>query len=203
MPLTFPTVIKQEMTKQSNVNAFLILFEINIEGEIIRLCRNNSDINFAGNTYTKWAIELDPIKSDLSGQITLFNVIVDNTLRSVQNLVLQYPDITNSTVKIMVVNSGNLGTAIPDFDATYNIEDIEFSDNNAVFSLGVENILIKRVPYRAYNKNRCPYVYKGIECGSTSSYTTCGQTLSDCRLRNNSARFGGEINIPDLSGVYI
>ncbi|MFH2013825.1 MAG: hypothetical protein ABIJ17_02535 [Patescibacteria group bacterium] len=204
MPLTFPTIIKQEMTKQSSAEAFVLLFQIEIEGiDTVYLCRNNEDITFGGQLYTKWAIDIDSLKTDTTGQINIFNIRVDNTLRTLQQLIEQYDNLANSNITILVVHTGNLATAIPDFISTYKVKNVKFNQSIAEFELGSEDILRKRVPYRAYNKNRCPYIYKGIECGSTSALTECNRTLSNCRERNNSPRFGGEINIPDLSGVYV
>jgi len=201
--LTFPTAIKQEMTKQAQPYAFVLLFEVKIENEdLVYLCRNNQDIVFAGNTYLKWGIEVDSIKSDISGKINNFYIKIDNTLRVIQQLIAKYDNLSNSYVIIKVVHTNNLSVPIPDFDSKYMIKSVSFDNSIADFEIGVEDIIRKRVPYRAYNKNRCPYIYKGIECGSVSIKTDCGKTLSDCRLRSNASRFGGEINIPDLSGVY-
>jgi len=204
MSLTFPTDIKNEMTKMSANNAFLLLFEIDIEGDqTYYLCANNENITFDGNLYIAWSIDLDDITYDSSGKISVFSAKVDNTTRTLQYVIDGYNGLSDSNITIKIVNSDHLSTAIPDFDGYYKIKSVKCNEQIIDFELGSEDILRKRVPYRTYNKNRCPYLYKGIECGSVSSIATCNHTLSDCRSRDNLERFGGEINIPDRTGVYI
>ena len=68
--------------------------------------------------------------------------------------------------------------------------------------LGCGMSLDKRFPSYRIMKDWCPFKYKGIECGCTSSLATCNKTLSDCRKRNNSQRFGGCPTIPQ-GGLYV
>jgi phage-related protein len=69
-------------------------------------------------------------------------------------------------------------------DENYSIE----------FTLGAENPLALRFPYRQQFRNRCEWVYKGNECRYAGGLPSCDLTLdgdNGCRVHNNTYNFGG------------
>ena len=102
---------------------------------------------------------------------------------------------------MMVIMSEHLDITTPELDEEFSVQSVSYDENWVSFTLTGSVNLFKRVPLRRYLKNFCPYQYKGPECKSSSSYTSCNKSLADCRARNNVSRYGGEPGIPQ-GGLY-
>lgn len=60
-------------------------------------------------------------------------------------------------------------------------------DNGVTFNFGVGiNVLKVQFPAMLSRARRCGLVYKGEDCGSTSSLPTCGKTPQDCAQRHDT-----------------
>jgi phage-related protein len=59
------------------------------------------------------------------------------------------------------------------------------------FTLGAPSPFRVRFPRNRILKDYCRWRFKSTECGYSGGETTCDKTLAQCRLRSNSARFGG------------
>lgn len=216
MPLSLPSVLVIEKNQMATSSAWLLLVEITLTDgiTILRFARNNADVVFDGDTYYRLPFEIDPIDNQSRGQIPTINLRLSNVTRTIQGYLEQFEGGIGSTVRLIVVNSAHLLDVTPtqyaELELNFEVVGAESSAQWATFTLGVPNPLSKLFPLHRYIANHCNWVsrFKGVECGYVSHLvgglpviaTTCDGTLSNCRILNNSARFGGFIGL-DLGGV--
>jgi len=203
--LTISALAKQEKNKLHTDSVFLILLDIipNITGaETLRVCYNNEDITWNGNLYQAFPFELGEVSEDSTGSEPSVELKVDNTTRALQSYVEDYSGGNGFTVVLRIVNSKALDISTPELEERFTVNHCAVDQQFITFNLGSGYPLNDRRPLEKYLKNNCPFRYKGLRCGSTSGYATCGHTLTECRARGNSARFGGYPGI-DQKGVYL
>lgn len=185
--------------------AWLLLLEIQVAGlnDIIRVCRNTNDITWNGYTWIAFPFELGDISEDSKGTLPSVELKVSNVTRTLQYYVEQANGGVQSKVIIRVVHSKHLDLTSPELEEMFSVTKVSVDAMWVVFTLGMNYPSGARRPLRRYLKNFCPFKYKGIECGATSSsYPACDKTLTSCRTRGNAVRFGGEPGIPS-GGMYI
>lgn len=178
-----------------------VVFDEN-EDDRIRVCRNNEDIVWGGKTWVAFPFSLSETKSDDKGTLSNLTIDVDNTGRELDYYLNKYAGGSGCRVILRVVRSDDLNCAIPDVEEYFSVKATTVTEAKVSFTLGNAYPTKSRRPYRRYMKNNCPFKYKGVMCGASSSYTSCNHTLSDCRARGNSTRFGGFPGIPQ-GGLYV
>lgn len=191
-----------EKQKLQGDGAWLILLEIAIPTvETIYICRNTENVVWDSITWIAFPFELDDLKEDSKGGIPELTLRVSNVTRALQNYLEAIGGGVGSKVTFRVVHSNHLDILTPEIMEEFTIQHVTTDQEWVVFTLGAGDPIMKRFPPRRYLRNFCPFKYKGIECASTSVLTTCNKTLTNCRERNNSTRFGG---FPTLSqnGFY-
>lgn len=189
-----------EKNRVSSDGVWLQLLTITVAGEDpIRLVRNNENIEFQGKTYYMFPFEISPIKES-GTELSSTTLSVSNVTGAIQQIVEQYDGIVGADVNIQIIN-----TNVPDYvaeEANFKITGVASDRNNVTFKLGADFVFTRRFPNVRILKDYCPFKFKGAQCGYTGSLTTCNKTLSDCRKRGNSMRFGGEPTIPQ-GGLYV
>jgi lambda family phage minor tail protein L len=180
--------------------AWIALMEVEIVNpdtglyvETLRVANNPEDVTFAGQTFTKGAFEFD--MNHEAGSVPQMEVVAKDYTRTIQARMEAYRGGTGFRVRLMVINSG-----APSLDPRPDIEE-EFivtkaAANNYVvtFTLGADNPLTRRYPFRYQFKDRCPWRYKGVECGYDGDLKTCDFSLqgdNGCAAHGNARNFGG------------
>lgn len=199
--LSLSSVAKQEKNKLSTGSAFIILLDIDL-GETIRICYNTEDITWNGNLYQAFPFQLGNVSEDTDGSEPNVELKVNNTTQALEQYIEQGNGGNGTQVIIRVVNTENLSSSEAELEEYFTVIKCVVTAEWVTFTLGAEYSARTRRPLNRYMKNNCPFKYKGIRCGATSSKTDCNHTLTDCRARNNSKRFGGFQGI-DQKGVYI
>ena len=208
MALTLPSVLVVEKNQIATGSAWILLVEITLPDEvtILRFARNNENVVFDGETYYQFPFEIDPIDNQSRGQIPQVNLKISNVTRTLQTYLEQFEGGIGSTVRLIVINSAHLDDVTPaeyaELELNFEVVGAEADANYATFTLGVPNPLSKLFPLHRFIANHCNWAsrFKGAECGYVGVATTCDGTLTNCRILNNSARFGGFIGL-DLGGV--
>ena len=92
-----------------------------------------------------------------------------------------------------ILNTNDLSQSV----LTEYFELVDFKANNklSTFTLGTTSLFNKQYPPRKMYANFCSFKFKDTRCGYVGAITTCNKTLSDCRARNNSPRFGGFVGL--------
>ena len=200
--LTLSAIAKREKNKLSTDSAFLILLDIVLGDEVARICYNTENITWNGNVYQAFPFDLGDIREKTDGSDPSVTVKVDNVSQALQYLVEDADGANGTEVILRVVNTLAMENTAPELEERFVVTKTDVNQQYITFTLGTEYSARTRRPVRRYMKSSCPFKYKGVQCAAVSSYGTCNHTLTDCRLRNNSQRFGGFQGI-DQKGVYI
>lgn len=200
-------IAKLEKNKISSTGAWLVLLEVQFEGETIRVVKNNEDIEWpadSGDIWTAFPFELGEVSENSKGELPSLQLKVSNVTRTIQQYLEEYAGGTDATVILRVVMSEHLDLTTPELVETFSVKSTSTDAMWAYFNLGPDYSMTQRCPADKYNQNFCPYQFGKIKCGyNGSAYTTCNKTLSDCRERNNNVRFGGNPGIPGAGGLYV
>ena len=189
--------------KVHSEGAWIFLLEIQLkDGDVIRLARNNEDIQWNGELWQAFPFGISESKSDDKGTLTGISIEVDNTTRDLEDYLQSGAGGTGVKVILRCVVSTALDVAEPEFEEYFSVKQTDVNERSVKFTLGSGYPVRARRPYRRYMKNNCPFQYKGVKCGCTSSLASCNHTLADCRERNNAKRFGGFVGIPQ-GGLYV
>jgi len=189
-----------EKNRVSSDGVWLQIVTITVAGEEpIRLVRNNENIKFQGKTYYMFPFDVSPIKES-GTELSSTTLSVSNVTGAIQQIVEQYDGIVGADVNLKIIN-----TNVPDYvadEANFKITGVASDRNNVTFKLGADFVFTRRFPNVRILKDYCPFKFKSVQCGYAGNLTTCNKTLSDCRKRGNSKRFGGEPTIPQ-GGLYV
>lgn len=200
--LTLSAVAKREKNELYTDSAFIILLDILLGDEVARICYNTEDITWNGNVYQAFPFDIGDISENSDGSDPNVQLRVDNTSQALQYIVEENQGANGTEVIIRVVNTEALDNTESELEEHFVVTKTSVDKQYITFTLGTEYSSRTRRPLYRYMKNSCPFKYKGIRCGATSALTYCNHTLTDCRLRNNSERFGGFQGI-DQRGVYV
>lgn len=199
--ISLSAVAKEEKNKLSTGSAFIILLDITLGEEIVRICYNTEDVTWQGNLYQAFPFQLGEVSETSDDSDPNVSLKVDNVSQALQYAVEEAKGANGTEVILRVVN-----TEAMDEDAAleeyFVVTKTTIKEDFITFTLGNEYSARTRRPLGRYMKNNCPFKYKDIRCGATSNLEGCAHTLQDCRARNNSMRFGGFQGI-DQKGVYI
>lgn len=200
--ISLSAVAKREKNKLSTDSAFIPLLEIKLPNGSARICYNTEDITWNGELYQAFPFELGEVHEQTDGSDPNVSLTVDNTSQALQYMVEESRGANGFPVIIRVVNSENLNAPEPELEEYFVVTKTTVNQESITFTLGNEYSSRTRRPLHRYMKNNCPFKYKSIRCGCKAEAASCNHTLTDCRARNNSARFGGFQGI-DQKGVYV
>jgi len=200
--LSLSAVARREKNKLSTDSSFIPLLEIKLPNDSARICYNTEDVTWNGELYQAFPFEIGEVREETDDSDPNVTLTVDNTSQALQYMVEESRGGNGFPVIIRVVNSENLDVPDPELEEYFVVTKTEITQESITFTLGNEYSSRTRRPLNRYMKNNCPFRYKGIRCGCTAAETSCNHTLTDCRARNNAARFGGFQGI-DQKGVYV
>lgn len=197
-----------EKNKLASAGAWLILLKIVLsDSTVIRICKNNVNITWDSQTWIAFPFDLDD-KTEEAGEHSILNINIGNASRVMNTYMEQYSGMVGSSVTLYIVHSDNLSNTTPEVEEEFEITSSSADSVWATFVLSAPSLLRVNFPQRRYIKNWCGWVFNypagtSVRCGYSGAtpYTTCNKTLSDCRKRGNSRRFGGFPGIPS-GGVY-
>lgn len=170
-------------------SSIIELFELDateLGGDIFRFHNGTNKLNqnlvWQGNEYIRFPIQVTGFETSGQGQFPRPAVSVSNVLSAITTILLQYKDLIGSKftrkrtlLKFLdAVNfpDGINPTADPDaqmVDDVYWVDRKASEDREQVqFELAsaadLQNV---QLPNRTVNKNTCPWIYRGPECGYT------------------------------------
>lgn len=203
--LALSAVAKSEKNKMNTDSAMIILLELDvpIDGvDPIRVCYNNEDVTWNGHLWQAFPLQIGEVKEDKSGSIPSFEIKIDNTSQALTYYIEQSNGANNADLYLRIVNTKALDTTTPELEERYQVTQLTVTEQWVTLTVGPSYSPHTRRPLNRYLKNGCRFKYKGLQCGCTSSLTTCNHTLTDCRARGNGPRFGGFPGI-DQGGIYV
>lgn len=191
MPKTLPANIILEKNKVESENPWLLLLDVHIDEDVIRIANNNADVTFDGETYQAFPFMIDAIKQTSSGKINGVSLSVSNVNKAILYYVESTNGLINSTVTLYVVNANLLTEDYSELTLHFTIMGASVDEEWIVFTLSSPSPLRRRFPQDKYLARFCNWTYKGAECKSTHGDTTCKKTKDDCESKGNLANFGG------------
>lgn len=194
MPLTISTDAIAEKNKLNASGAWILLLEILFTGEDpVRVCSNNEDVTWDGETWTAYPFKLGDIEESKDGDMPKTSLEISDLARSLTPIIEEYGGGVGAQAWVRVVHSDHLDNATPETEEMFEIVEVSIdAANNIKLSLGIENLMAHRIPQNRYLKNQCRYKdFKGSQCGYTGSETECSRTFTRCKELENEARFGG------------
>lgn len=182
-------------------SVLLIALEINIPSTpTVYIVRNGEAVTFLGNEFIPFEFNIGEITAG-KGETPQLQLQIDNTSRAIERYLIEYDtylklngiDGNGITCELYVLNTNDLSEAV----MTEYFELVDFKANNkmATFTLGTTSLFNKQYPPRKMYANFCSFKFRDNRCQYSGLITTCNKTLSDCRARNNSARYGGYLGL--------
>lgn len=211
MPVYSSVAAAIDKTKLSSDMVYLLLLEIDVINratgavtETLRLVQNDEDVTFRGNTYLRAGFNFSITRT--RSELPQVSLSVADPAQEIQARMHENEGGVDFPVRVYVV--ATTSSTLPD---TVELEEgfIILSSSVASesymveFRLGAENPLTLRWPARLQFRNRCPWRYKGVECGYTGPKPSCDFSRdgpNGCKEHNNLLRFGGFPGIVPRTG---
>lgn len=205
--LSLSAIAKAEKNKMDTDSVFILLLELNIpmaDVDPIRVCHNTEDVEWNGHVWQAFPFEIGKVSEDKSGSIPSFEIRIDNTSQALTYYVEASNGANNGEVVFYIVNTKGLQSKSAEVEEHYRITKLTVNEQWVTATVGTSYNPHSRRPEGKYTKNSCRYKeFGGSQCGyKGTDYTSCNRTLSDCRKRGCSSRFGGFPGV-DQGGIYV
>ena len=181
--------------------AWLWLCEISIPGyETIKLARNTENVVYACNTYTKnnFDVGLAPLTGDGSVPRIMLRVAQDADY-TLEDKINATQGAGGGSVKIIRTHEDFLTEFIEELEQNVSILKANSDTEHVIFSLGIPDPLIKKIPIRRYSSKACSYalpsLFRGPECQYSGDDNTCTGKFEDCYAKGNIVHWGGELGL--------
>ena len=194
--LTIATVI--EKNRITSDVPFLVCLDIDIVNpdtgalvEILRLVRNQEDVNINGYAYT--AVNFEIAFKNSSNALPELSLAITDYSGDVQSRMQQFGGGIDFKVKLSIVNGAMLGDA-PEIEEHFKVIGASAQNHVVSWTLGTDNPLMMQFPGRKQYRDVCTWRYKDNSCGYTGGLESCDLTLNGpngCSAHENSVNFGG------------
>jgi lambda family phage minor tail protein L len=192
------TAIIADLNALSSDSVIAVLLEIEIPATpTVRICSNNEDVIFAGNTYLPFPFKLSELSTTAKGAVPEWQIQIDNTTRAIEQYLQLYDQylkvhgISGNDIALTcyVVNTSDTSEAI--MTEYFILTSFSTDTQWATFKLGARSPFTMRYPRRRILQNFCAWKFKSVSCGYAGSVASCDKSLSACRALDNAGRFGG------------
>lgn len=190
---SLPLALRQAKNVFGQESPWLVLLTITLpapDSTVFRIVPNNEDVEFEGLTYTAFPVEIGFPDESSKGEIPSLDLKVSNVTRIIQSHLEALNGASGTTVKLVIVNTANLTEDYSELTMDFEVLSSSYNSMWITFKCGASNPLRRRFLDK-YFANHCNWQYKSVECASTSTDLTCERTITACRAKNNSTRFGG------------
>lgn len=197
MPLDTNSTFIGEKNLQENRPVFLYrVTEYNGTDDLL-LAAHDEDVEFDGETYTKFPISHESASDNSRGEIDSVAVRISNVSRLIQSYLESY-DWRGKKVTITQVFLDQLDDADAKISFVFYIDNYKASEQDVEFQLTTRfDVIDLMLPLGTYNRNYCRWKFKSTECGYAGAESVCNKTKQDCRdNKDNIERFGGFPSIP-------
>ncbi len=201
MALNLPLALRLEANKLVSIAPWLLLCEIILpNASVLRFVRNTDDITYSGYTWTAYPFDLGDTGQSGDGKVQSVTLRASNVARSLTAYLEAYAGLVGCAVRLIVVHAANLTADYSALTLAYTITACHVDEHWAEFTLGAESPMRRRFPIYAAVPLHCSWVanFKGAECAYAGADAHCTGSLTDCRSKSNSARFGGR---PGITGA--
>ena len=170
--LNLSSTLIAEKNKLSSNSAWIALLEIIVPTYgTIRICKNNVDIVFGGETYTAFPVEIDTSSWTSKGDIPTLGIRVSNIANTFNQILREYNAGIGGEVIFTLVSSEHLTEDYAELQRTFTILEASVDNYWVNWTLGSSNPLRQRFPLFTYMAHYCNWVqhFKGPECKFSGS----------------------------------
>jgi len=162
-----------------------------------RFVRNFKDIIFQGKEWKGFNFSIGLIEESSDGGIPTTSLAVCNVTQYLQPLLEAHEGFIDATITIIIVHADLLEEDYAELEQTFDVIAPHLDADIVVFQLGAPSLLRRRYPSNRTFSDLCSYKFKDFRCGYSGNDELCNHRLVDCRLKNNSVRFGGSPGMRD------
>lgn len=194
--LSLATVV--DKNKIASSEAFLMLLEVEVRDpvtgqldETVYLVRNDEDIFYQGQLYTKSAFEFSV--TEAAGEIPEVSVGIEDPTGSVIERAERHHGGVGWKIRMKYISTANI-TQPPEVEEMVYVMGSKARNYRMDFVLGARNPLAQRFPRRLQWRDRCSWLYKSTDCGYAGALPSCDYSLqggNGCAAHGNTQRFGG------------
>lgn len=203
MPLPFSPSGLIEKNKLANDMPWIVLIELQLpDGTSAYFSKNNEEVPWNGFVWNPIPVLLSDNTQDMKSMPT-FTIQISNVSGEVQQYLELYNGLVDCAVTIRLVHAAHLGNPAPEIEEQFSVQKTAYDEEWVTFTLGSDFWVFNRALADRYMPDSCPWKYGLVKCGVSQAilaqYATCSHTLADCKVRQNSKRFGG---CPGMGGFY-
>jgi hypothetical protein len=202
--ITLPSSILTELHKLQSDGSVIYLIEIITPSGTLRLARNTEDIVWDSHTWTKSWFTIDVLTESTSGEVPELWVNMSNIGGLVEQQIIAYNNLIDSTCVLYFVNTNCLTETEPILSMTLDIAKVACTRTAASMKLTALNPFSMAYPQWRLHGAICQYPtydpdvtspFHDLRCGYTGAIATCDRTLGDCLTHGNYLRFGAQLGI--------
>lgn len=191
----------QEKNRIDSEFPFLACLEVDVKTstgalvETLYLANNPEDFNYNGHIYVAFPFELQ--LSSEAGQEPNVSVTIEDISGAIKQRMDSYAGGIGFEVRVMVISTADTSLP-PEIVETFSVKTASVDDYNVKWSLSSELHLLLNFPRRRQLRDRCPWSYKGVECGYNGALPSCDFTLqgaNGCSVHDNTLNFGAFVSI--------
>lgn len=188
----FSQVATLEKNKLASDSPFLLMVEVNCKDlpDKIRLARNTEDIEWRGQFWTAFPMDIEDYTED-GKTLPALNLKISSGRGLLTTYLQQYNGLVDSEVAVYIVHAKLLDIETPETELDFVINECSYDEEWISFTLGPSPEIADRFPNWRYLTDFCPFVCGDIRCGYTGE-KTCQNNLASCLMPE---RFGGEPGI--------
>jgi phage-related protein len=205
MPLPISSVAIQEKNKLASTSLWILALKIVIPGYgTIRVADTRENVTWDGETWAAFPFQIEEVTDSASSEVQRVVIRVSNVSRALDAYIQTYDNYIKAnghsplTVDIYLLNSLNLGSAVPEVWHRFQLKKPETSSMWATFTLSVPDISRQRFPPSRFLKATCRFRFKDRRCKYVGAETVCGQgtgkashSFDACDAHGNTENFGG------------
>lgn len=200
-----PLALRQAKNVFGQNSPWLMLLKLTLpapNNTVFRIVPNTEDIVFGSQTYTAFPVEIDLPNESSKGEIPSITLRVSNITRILQGHLEALNGASGTTCELVIVNSALLTENYAELTTEFEVLSSSYNSQWITLKCGASNPLRKRFPLDKYFANHCTWQFKGAECSYVGIDTSCDRTLKACKLKANTARFGGSPGL-DPNGLRV
>lgn len=176
----------------------VICLKIEIPGtDTIYITNNNEAVTFLENQYISFPFQISELTFGSTGEVPQWQIQIDNTTRIMEQYLQLYdaylkqygPNDNEIKTTLYVVNA--LDTSDSILEEVFILESFSTDSNWASFTFSAKSTFTVRYPSRRILQNFCSWKFKSTKCAYSGTGTSCDKSIKQCRIYNNSIRFGG------------
>jgi len=203
--ITLSSIVIDQKNDLGSTEAILIALELSIPSlsEPIYIVRNNENITWNSHTWQSFPFSIDEISETASNEVPSVAITLANASRAMEMYVSQYDVWLKENAHqpivatIHVLSTADLANTNSILTMSFEISSFSSTAQAITFNLTQKNLYIKSFPPNKITR-KCHFKFGSTQCGVTTG-GTCNKTLVNCRLHNNSIRFGG---YPSVGGKF-